>query len=84
MGHLLKATLTLKLPAQCYSIIVSKLNDKTFQPVPGIKINLYKGTGCQGPPIDNEVTDQNGIVDFINLEPNQYSVEEKLKGSGWT
>ena len=69
-------------PPKRYSIIVIKLNDDTLQPVPGWQMNLYTGEDCQGNPFDNLTTDADGMVDFENLDPGTYSVEEKTQ-PGW-
>ncbi len=69
-------------PPKLYSIIVIKLNDDNLQPVPGWRMNLYPGSGCMGTRIATALTDADGMVDFLNLDPGAYSVAEKSE-IGW-
>ena len=65
-----------------YSIIVIKLDDDTLEPLADWEFNLFAGPDCNGPHIDSGFTDEDGILDFLGLEPGTYSVEEKLE-PGW-
>ena len=69
-------------PPKLYSIIVIKLNDDTLQPVSGWQMNLHAGADCTGNPLDDKLTDADGLVDFLNLDPGSYSVREKSQ-TGW-
>jgi hypothetical protein len=69
-------------PEKSYSIIVLKLDDDTLLPLPGWQINLYAGANCQGSPITSQSTDEDGMVDFLGLDPGGYSVREKPQ-TGW-
>lgn len=66
-----------------HSITVLKINDTTGLPLSGWTMNLYSGSGCQGSALDTQVTDSNGLVDFLNLSAGSYSVGE-VNQAGWT
>ena len=85
LGALQIEPVKLPLPVTCPSITVIKQDKATGDLVAGIQMYLYKGAGCQGDPIKSGVTGGSPIphVDFINLEPNVYSVREEFSGSGW-
>jgi hypothetical protein len=65
------------------SITVIKINHATGQPIPGWHMRLHQGPSCTGTILLEADTDGDGLVDFTNLAPGDYSVEEQLQ-AGWT
>ena len=68
------ATPTKKPP---FSIIVIKLWAPDLQPLPGWKMSLFRGPACEGPTLNELITDERGMVDFLDLEAGSYSVLEE-------
>ena len=66
-----------------FSITVIKINDGTNQPIPDWTMNLHAGTDCTTPVLQSGVTNADGLYDFTDLAPGDYSVEEVLQ-PGWT
>ena len=64
------------------SIIVIKLHHLTGRPLPGWDMRLHAGTGCTGQVLQTGTTNADGLVDFENLVPGDYSVEEVVQ-PGW-
>ena len=67
-------------PVKKYSILALKLDFDTGEPISNWEINLYEGN-CDdlfAPFLDNEFTDLDGYVEFLDLQPGKYSVEEKF------
>ena len=48
-----------------------------LQPLPGWKMSLFRGPACEGPTLGELITDQRGMVDFLDLEAGSYSVLEE-------
>ena len=70
------ATPTTKPP---FSIIVIKLWWPDLQPLPDWKMRLFRGPACEGPILNELITDERGMVDFLDLEAGSYSVLEESK-----
>ena len=70
------ATPTKKPP---FSIIVIKLWAPDLQPLPDWKMSLFRGPACEGPTLNELITDPRGMVDFLDLEAGRYSVLEESK-----
>ena len=62
-----------------FSIIVIKLWSPNLTPLPGWKMSLFRGPACEGPTLSELVTGNDGMVDFLDLEPAIYSVLEESK-----
>ena len=68
------ATPTKKPP---FSIIVLKLWAPDMTPLPDWRMTLFSGAECRGEPLAQLTTDQRGMVDFLDLAPGLYSVQEE-------
>jgi hypothetical protein len=60
-----------------WSIYIIKVNPFGF-PIPSIPFGLFKGFGAVGDPFQTGVSDQQGTLDFLNLEMGDYSIKENL------
>lgn len=60
-----------------YSIVVLKLNDATNGPIANWGMELFANDDCSGDPIDEGVTNDDGIIDFVGLSEGVYSVLEE-------
>ncbi|MCO6450513.1 MAG: hypothetical protein J5I90_06955 [Caldilineales bacterium] len=61
------------------SIIVIKLDIVTWDPLPGWTMVLHQGPECTGPILAEQETNDQGLTDFVDLEPGTYSVEEMMQ-----
>ncbi len=62
-----------------FSIIVIKLWAPDLQPLPDWKMSLFRGPACEGTTLNELITDERGMVDFLDLEAGTYSVLEESK-----
>ena len=66
-------------PKPPYSIIVIKLEWPFMDPLPGWGMTLFEGANCAGTPLRQMQTNDQGMLDFIDLAPGLYSVREESR-----
>ena len=64
-------------PPNIFSITVLKLNDATNGPIPDWGMELFDNADCSGDPFDFGFTNDDGLLDFVNLPAGVYSVLEE-------